>query len=93
MPAETVTLDGHVVDSLTLSKVLDLIVREGGTYRITQFDVGATRADSSHVEMCVYAEDDAALETILHAIQQHGALRSTGEAVTLPDPIGRPRSS
>ena len=45
MPAETITLDGHIVNSLTLSKVLDIILRDGGQYRIAEFNVGATRTD------------------------------------------------
>jgi hypothetical protein len=34
MHSETVTLDGHIIDSLTLSKVLDLILRDGGQYTV-----------------------------------------------------------
>src|SRR5437879_317653 len=86
MPAETVRLDGHIVDSLTLSKVLDLIVRDGGQYRIVNFQVGATRADLSHAEICVSADTSAALEQILHQIQQHGATRATGDVQTAPAP-------
>ncbi len=86
MPAETITLDGHIVDSLTLSKVLDIILREGGQYRITDFKVGETRTDISHVEISVSAATPDALEQILHLIQQHGAARSTGVARTAPAP-------
>src|SRR5437764_121546 len=82
MPSETVHLDGHIVDSLTLSKVLDLILRDGGQYRITDFKVGATRADISHATIRVTADTPDSLENILHQIQQHGAARSTGDAQT-----------
>jgi lysine-ketoglutarate reductase/saccharopine dehydrogenase-like protein (TIGR00300 family) len=82
MPSETVHLDGHIVDSLTLSKVLDLILRDGGQYRITEINVGATRADISHAVIRVSADTPEALESILHQIQQHGAARSTGDAHT-----------
>ena len=86
MPAETVRLDGHIIDSLTLSKVLDIILRDGGQYRITGFKVGATRSDASHAEISVSAPDSAGLEQILHQIQQHGATRATGDACTHPAP-------
>ena len=82
MPSETVRLDGHIIDSLTLSKVLDLILRDGGQYRITNFKVGATRTDVSHAEIAVCADTPDALEHILHEIQQHGAARAAGEAQT-----------
>jgi len=84
MPSETVHLDGHIVDSLTLSKVLDLILRDGGQYRTTDFKVGATRSDISHAVIRVSADTPDTLESILHQIQQHGAARSTGDAQTEP---------
>ena len=80
MPSETIRLDGHIIDSLTLSKVLDIILRDGGQYRILRFDIGATRTDTSHAEIAVSAPDAATLEHILHLVQQHGAARAGGEA-------------
>ena len=84
MPSETVTLDGHIIDSLTLSKVLDLILRDGGQYTIAKFRIGATREDQSHAEIVVTGPDAATLEHILHLIRQHGAARQGGELTTLP---------
>ncbi len=87
MLTETVYLDGHIIDSLTLSKVLDLILRDGGQYTISKFHIGATRDDQSHAEILVSAPDKAALEHLLHVIGQHGAMRCTGELHTLPAPM------
>lgn len=86
MPSETVRLDGHIIDSLTLSKVLDTILRDGGQYRIHQFHIGETRADISHAEIEVSAETAETLDHILHLIQQHGAARFMGEAKTAAAP-------
>ncbi len=86
MPSETVTLDGHIIDSLTLSKVLDLILRDGGQYTIAKFHIGATREDQSHAEIVVTAPDMTTLEHILHLIGQHGAARQGGELTTLLAP-------
>src|SRR5438105_14005884 len=79
MIAETVHLEGHIVDSLTLSKVLDLILSHGGSYQITDFRIGSTRTDPSRAEIVVRADDAAQLENILHQIGQHGAARPAGE--------------
>ena len=86
MHSETITLDGHIIDSLTLSKVLDLILRDGGQYTIAKFHIGATREDQSHAEIIVTAPDSPTLEHILHIIGQHGAARHGGEVHTLPTP-------
>jgi lysine-ketoglutarate reductase/saccharopine dehydrogenase-like protein (TIGR00300 family) len=86
MLSETVTLDGHIIDSLTLSKVLDIILRDGGQYTIAKFHIGATREDQSHAEIVVSAPDTQTLDHILHLIGQHGAARQGGELRTLPAP-------
>ena len=83
---ETITLEGHIIDSLTLSKVLDLILREGGQYQIRRFHMGETRSDPSRAEIIVSAPDAEILEFILHTVQQHGATRRTGEAFLAPAP-------
>src|SRR5436853_7118394 len=86
MVAETVHLEGHIVDSLTLSKVLDLILSHGGSYQIADFKMGSTRSDPSRAEIVVSADDNALLESILHQIGQHGAARPSGEIAWLPAP-------
>jgi len=86
MLSETVTLDGHIVDSLTLSKVLDLILLHGGAYEIVRVRIGATRADTSSAEIDVKADDAAQLERILHVIGQHGATRPTEAVRSAPAP-------
>ncbi|HEV2473978.1 MAG TPA: TIGR00300 family protein [Chthonomonadales bacterium] len=86
MIAETIELHGHIIDSLTLSKVLDIILRDGGRYRINRFYIGATSTDISHAEILVEARDSPSLEAILHELQQHGAQRQTGDATVSPAP-------
>ncbi|MDE2127398.1 MAG: TIGR00300 family protein [Armatimonadetes bacterium] len=86
MAAELVHLDGHIVDSLTLSKVLDIILLEDARYEIEHFRIGATRFDTSHAEILVIADDPAKLEHVLHRIGQHGAVRASGEAIIAPSP-------
>ena len=86
MVSETVHLEGHIIDSLTLTKVLDIILRDGGQYTIAKFHVGATRSDASRAEITVSAPEADTLERILHIIGQHGATRRGGEAKTQPAP-------
>ncbi|CEK14777.1 TIGR00300 family protein [Chthonomonas calidirosea] len=86
MPSEIVRLDGHIIDSLTLSKVLDIILKEGGEYRVLRFQMGATRSDPSHAEIEISAPDNETLERILHATGQHGTERTAGEVRLVPAP-------
>lgn len=73
MLSETVHLDGHIIDSGTLSKVLDLILLHGGDYQITTFEIGTTRQAPSHAEIVVSAGSEDALHLILQELGQHGA--------------------
>jgi lysine-ketoglutarate reductase/saccharopine dehydrogenase-like protein (TIGR00300 family) len=73
MLSETVHLEGHIIDSGTLSKVLDLILLYGGDYEITTFRIGTTREESSHAEIIIRAPDTATLHLILQEVGQHGA--------------------
>ena len=57
METETIVLEGHIVDSLLLAKVLDAIVDAGADYQITDFHVGRTAADPSRAVIDVSAPD------------------------------------
>ena len=73
MSTETVHLDGHIIDSGTLSKVLDLILLHGGDYEIIGFNIGTTREAASHAEIVIRAGSQDDLHRILQEVGQHGA--------------------
>ena len=75
MPTETVELDGHIVDSLILAKVLDLILDAGADYRMVDVDIGKTNLDPSQAVIEVAHPDPEALELLLEQVQVHGANR------------------
>ena len=86
MLSETVHLDGHIIDSGTLSKVLDLILLHGGDYEITTFQIGTTREAASHAEIVVRAPGPEALHLILQEVGQHGANPVAHDAEWVPAP-------
>ncbi|RMH35511.1 MAG: TIGR00300 family protein [Nitrospirae bacterium] len=79
MASETVILEGHIIDSLILAKVLDTIVMLGGTFDLTDVEIGRTRADISRVAIQIHAESAGLLDAILAAIQPHGAIVSRAQ--------------
>jgi len=70
---ETVVLQGHIIDSLILAKVLDTILMMGGTFDLADVKIGATREEPSRARIVVKARTAALLADILEAIQPHGA--------------------
>ena len=76
MPTETVELVGHIVDSLILAKVLDLVLEAGADYRIEQFELGKTNTDTSHARIEITMADEPSLDALLEQLQVHGANRT-----------------
>ncbi len=79
---EDIKLEGHIIDSLLLPRVLDDILERGGEYRILRFRMGRERNDHSSALLRVSAPSEQQLDTILRAIQKHGAeIVEQGEVV------------
>lgn len=70
---ETVLISGHIIDSLVLAKVLDIILMMGGTFDIEDVHIGKTREEPSRARIVIRARSKALLDDILKAIQPHGA--------------------
>ena len=87
MPSETIHLEGHVIDSLTLSKVLDILSSyEGVRYEVRHAKIGHTREEPSKFDILVEADTDDMLERVLEEVQQHGAFFSHEDAHLAPAP-------
>lgn len=74
---ETVEIQGHIIDSLILPKILDCITGAGGNFRIVQVNIGQTRQDPSHASIEVSAASQETLDQILATIADHGAVSVT----------------
>src|SRR5499427_4202645 len=71
---EDVEIQGHIIDSLILPKVLDEILTHGGSYVLKDIRVGQRQADPSFARIEVRAPTNAILQEILDAIHDHGAV-------------------
>ncbi len=87
MASEMIHLEGHVIDSLTLSKVLDILSSyEGVRYEVRHARIGHTRTETSKFDIQVEAETEELLERVLEEVQQHGAYFSHADAHLEPAP-------
>ncbi len=68
---KTVELTGHFIDSLTLSRVLDAIVRYGGSFQIKDFNIGKSSKDFSYARIEISSPDNKSLESIINDIQPY----------------------
>lgn len=67
-----VVLEGHLIDSLTLAKVIDSIQKQGGDYITNHIQIGGEKQDISSASITVTAPDDGKLESILNELAPYG---------------------
>jgi lysine-ketoglutarate reductase/saccharopine dehydrogenase-like protein (TIGR00300 family) len=71
---EDVRIEGHLIDSGIVSKVMDHVIAMGGEFETLSFEVGRTNDDVSVAVLRVRAESQDLLDEILSEIQNHGAV-------------------
>src|SRR5687767_8026199 len=85
MPSETVTIEGHIIDSLTLPRVMDEIVELGASYEIVELQLGVKHEDPSFARIKVTHDEEDALTALIERLRQHGANPETVEDAQLTE--------
>jgi len=79
--------EGHLIDSMILTKIWDRIIELGGDFETLEFRVGKHKTDTSYVRMVVKGRNPKHLESILEEIYSLGAVPlEVAEAVLAPAP-------
>src|SRR5215470_17371310 len=71
--SETVLLQGHIIDSLTFSKVLDRIMERSGRFTIQDIHVGQRKNERSRAVLLVGAASQSRLDELLKELRNLGA--------------------
>jgi lysine-ketoglutarate reductase/saccharopine dehydrogenase-like protein (TIGR00300 family) len=71
---EDVRIEGHLIDSGIMSRVMDQVIALGGEFETLSFEVGRTNDDISVAVLRLRADTGSRLEDILVAIQEQGAV-------------------
>jgi len=80
--AATLELEGHIIDSLLLAKVLDEILAGGADYEVVEVSIGRAGGDQSRALLSLsHPAGAAALDALCSRLAVHGARR-------VPDPSG-----
>jgi lysine-ketoglutarate reductase/saccharopine dehydrogenase-like protein (TIGR00300 family) len=80
MVQETVTMEGHLIDSDILRKAFGRVVEEGGEFEVLEMRVGKRNDDPSFVHLAVSAESPEVLDRILEGLSYLGASTVVGDA-------------
>lgn len=82
---QTVEFKGHLIDSLTLSKIADHIEQLGGSYELNDLRIGSQRQDISSINMTLYADTPEQLTALIADLTPYGAIPTgQSDADTLP---------
>jgi lysine-ketoglutarate reductase/saccharopine dehydrogenase-like protein (TIGR00300 family) len=73
MVQETVTMEGHLIDSDILRRAFARVVEGGGAFEILEFRVGTTNEEPSYARLAVRAPDPETLDRILEGLNYLGA--------------------
>jgi lysine-ketoglutarate reductase/saccharopine dehydrogenase-like protein (TIGR00300 family) len=68
-----IEMEGHLIDSQMLTRVLDKIMDMRGEFEIKSFQIGQKKNDTSYVQVTVSGEDAAHLDRILLELNALGA--------------------
>lgn len=68
-----VEMEGHLIDSLILTKALDKIMDMGGEFEIKTFRIGEKKNDTSYVKIAVIGRDSSHLDQIVLELHALGA--------------------
>lgn len=83
MNTRTIELSGHIIDSLTLPKTMDLVMAKGGDFDIVEFEIGKRKSDISTAKMVISADTSEKLNMILDELSRLGATISELKEVEL----------
>jgi lysine-ketoglutarate reductase/saccharopine dehydrogenase-like protein (TIGR00300 family) len=81
---ETVTMEGHLIDSDILRKAFRKIVEEGGDFEVIDFRVGKTNNEQSFTRLNVMAPDPHVLDAIIEGLNYLGASTVVADATFAP---------
>ena len=84
MVRETITLEGHLIDSDIMRRVFDKVVEDGGEFEVLEFRVGRKNDEPSFARIDVRASGPEVLDRILEGVRYLGAVTDTGDAAFAP---------
>lgn len=85
--SETISLHGHIVDSLILTRVMDAVMDNGGNFDVESIKIGRHKDETSFARLRIFTGDQASLDHILAVLQDLGGeLVSGGDVQSMPAP-------
>src|SRR5581483_2288061 len=76
-------MSGHLIDTLTIAKVITAMQDAGVSYQVNDFQVGHHKEDTSTVHISVWADEGPTLDGLLQKLRPFGAVPVENRKVRL----------
>ena len=81
--SRTIRMDGHLLDAGLISRALDLIIENGGSFQVLNFNLGEQRQSTSSADVKVSAPSHDVMEEIMGLLIDLGAVPRRKRFATL----------
>ena len=78
-------LEGHIIDSLMLPSIMDMVMDEGGNFTVEELRVGQHKTDTSFCRLQVAAVSPEKLDRIVRKAKELGAAAADDQPVQLAE--------
>lgn len=78
-----VEVRGHLIDSMILTKIFDVIMDLGGEFEVLQMNVGKKKKEPSYAKLQIQGKTQDHLDKILEQVYREGATATIGRNVVL----------
>lgn len=78
-----VEVKGHLIDSMILTRIFDIIMDLGGEFEVITMQVGKKKKDPSYAKLQIQGKNETHLNKILEQVYRIGATPTIGKEVTL----------
>ncbi|UCC45431.1 MAG: TIGR00300 family protein [Candidatus Zixiibacteriota bacterium] len=84
---KNIRTEGHLIDSGLMSQIFDVIISDGGTFEVTDFQIGRNNDEFSKASLSVMCDDPVSMNTILLKLSSLGcSIDADNEVVLKPAP-------
>ena len=74
---------GHLIDSMILTKIFDIIMDLGGEFQVQEFEVGKRKQDESYAKLLIQGKTRKHLDEILESVYREGATSRIHQEIML----------
>ncbi len=74
--SRVINLEGHLLDAGIMNRALDLVVENGGSFKVLNFQLGLERQSTSAANVRISAPDHEVMEKIMSQLIEMGAVAS-----------------